>query len=198
MALADLNRSNDTPIATNFLSTIVSKEWPTLPLRVPSTTPEYLGDVTYNWPYNGLVGNDVNVATANATGYYEPKNQGNKANMLGDANRLAVDITTPSGWIDPKEPYGPAPVPTLTGLVPDSRVVAPTDDLSLVIIGTNFMPSSEIWFANHFERVTYVSPVQLQTLLRGTVFTGPGVVTVAVINDGIPSNTQNFTFTPAP
>jgi hypothetical protein len=168
------------------------------PVSSADITPEYLGNVTYNWPYNGLVGNDVNVATANATGPYEPKNQGNKANIMGNQNRLAVDITTPSGWIDPREPYGPAAVPTLTGLVPDNRVVAPTDDLSVVLVGTNFMPSSQIEVAGQIERTTYVSPVQLQTLFRGTVFTGPGVLPVRVFNDDRPSNSRDFTITPAP
>jgi hypothetical protein len=168
-----------------------------LPITRAMVTPAYLGDVTYNWPYNGLYGNDVNVATANATGPYEPKNQGNKANMLGDANRLAVDITTPSGWIDPKEGYGPAPTPTLTGLIPSSRVVAPTDDLSVELIGSNFMPSSQIEVAGHIERTTYVSPSVLKTLFRGTVFTGPGVLPVRVFNDDKASGVQNFTITAA-
>jgi hypothetical protein len=172
------------------------------PLPPEAYLPAYVPVVSYNWPYNGepwtgRPGNDVNVATANATGPYEPKNQGNKANMLGDANRLAVDITTPSGWIGPGEGYKPPPTPTLTALVPDTRVIAPTDDLSVQLIGTNFMPSSQIFFAGHFERTTYVSPTELRTLIRGDVFTGPDVVAVGVINDNIPSNALNFAFTAA-
>ncbi len=171
-----------------------------MPLPPGAYIPAYLGDVTYNWPYNGLPwtgepGNDVNVATANATGPYEPKNQGNKANILGDANRLAVDITTPSGWIDPLEPYAAAPTPTLSGLIPNTRVVAPTDDLSVVVNGTNFMPSSQIEVAGHIERTTYISPTELRTLFRGTVFTGPGTLPVRVLNAGVASGVQNFTIT---
>lgn len=198
MALANLNRAQDAQVATNMLSTIVPKDFPTNPVPPPAGTlvPPYLGSVSYNWPYNGLPGNDVNVATANATGAYEPKNQGNKANMLGDANRLAVDVTTPSGWIDPAEPYGVAPTPTLGSLVPPSRVVAPTADLSLVINGTNFMPSSQILFAGHYERVTYISPTELRTLIRGTMFTGVDpAIPVQVINGGVASNTVNFAIT---
>lgn len=174
-----------------------------MPLPPAAYVPAYLGNVTYDWPYNGIPatgepGNDVNVATANATGYYEPKNQGNKANILGDANRLAVDITTPSGWIDPLEPYAAAPTPTLTGLIPNTRVVAPTDDLSVELIGSNFMPSSQIEIAGHIERTTYVSQGVLKTLFRGTVFTGPDVLPVRVFNADKPSNVQNFNITAAP
>jgi len=190
MALANLNRAQDVQVPTN-------KDFPTNPVPPPAGTlvPPYLGDVSYNWPYNGLQGNDVNVATANATGPYEPKNQGNKANMLGDANRLAVDITTPSGWIDPLEPYGAAPLPTLTSLVPPTRVAAPTADLSLVLNGTNFMPSSQIEMAGHIERTTYISPTELRTIVKGTSFGGAGNIAVRVFNDNRPSAVVNFVIT---
>jgi len=194
MALFDLNRAGDTPIATLKLSTIVPKNWHRFPPRTQPMTPAYLGDVSYSWPYNGIEGDDVNVATANATGAYEPKNQGNKANMVG--NTLAVDITTPRGWVDPLEPYGPPATPTLASLNPTSRVVAPTADLSLTLTGTNFMPSSQIKFAGNFERTTYVSPTELKTLIRGTMFTGVDpAIPVQVVNGGIASNIVNFAIT---
>src|SRR5688572_10198114 len=136
MALFNLNRSNDTPIATLLLSTIVPEVWPTLPAVQSGAPPAYLGNVSYVWPYNGLSGDDVNVATANATGPYEPKNQGNKSNMMGAANVLAVDITTPRGWIDPLEPYAQAPLPTLTSLDPPS-LAAIHPDTPIALIGTN-------------------------------------------------------------
>ena len=168
------------------------------PVNSADVTPAYLGNVTYNWPYNGLVGDDVNVATANATGPYEPKNQGNKANILGAQNVLAVDITEPRGWIGPKEPYGPPATPTLTALNPTSRVVAPTNDLTLVLTGTNFMASSQVEFAGNIERCTFVSPTELRTLIRGTMFTGPDpAIPVRVINGGVASGVRTFAITAA-
>ena len=169
-----------------------------LPITAAMVTPEYLGDVSYNWPYNGLSGDDVNVATANATGPYEPKNQGNKADILGV--NMAVDITSPRGWVDPLEPYGPAPTPTVTSLNPTSRVVAPTDDVVLHVIGTNFLKGSIIYFgaSSDGERTTYVSPTELTTVLRGDLFTGVDpAVPVKVSNAGKMSNIVNFAFTAA-
>lgn len=178
----------------------------TYPLPLPPAIPVYLGDVTYNWPYNGIgpsapggtqPGADVNLFTANATGPYEPRNQGNKANMVG--GMLAVDITTPAGWIDPLEPYGQPPLPTLTGINPTSRVVAPTDDITMVLTGTNFMPSSQVYIAGNPERTTYVSPTELRTIIRGTVFTGVDpAIPVLVSNAGRQSGSQNFAITAAP
>ena len=77
--------------------------------------------------------------------------------MLGV--NMAVDVTTPRGWVDPLEPYGPAPTPTVASLNPTSRVVAPTDDLILHVIGTNFIKGSIIYFgaSSDGERTTYVS-----------------------------------------
>ena len=168
-----------------------------LPLPPEDYIPQYLGSVTYNWPYNGLVGdpelpgNDVNVATANATGSYEPKNQGNKASMLGLP--LAADITTPSGWIDPKEPYGPPATPTLTSFDPPTLASPVTEDVQLKLIGTNFMASSQIEWSGVSDRTTFVSPTELRTIIRAGH--GAGVIPVRVINPGRPSNTLNFTIT---
>jgi hypothetical protein len=196
MALADLNRANDTPIATLKLAEITPKNWRKFPPRASSTDPINVPSVSYSWPYNGISGDDVNVATANATGPYEPKNQGNKANMLGAQNRLAVDITTPRGWIDPAEPYGPPATPTLASINPTSRVVAPTTDIVMTLTGTNFMPSSQITIGGNPERTTYVSPTQLTTIIRGSVFTGVDpAIPVQVFNADKGSGTVNFAIT---
>lgn len=170
-----------------------------LPLPPASYIPAYLGDVTYDWPYNGVPstgqpGNDVNVATANATGYYEPKNQGNKASMLG--LRLAVDLTTPSGWVDPQEPYGPAPTPVLDSLDPPSVAIPVTEDFVLHFHGSNFMPSSQIEWNGVPDRTTFVSETEVTTIVRASGW-GPGVVPVAVWNANKRSALAPFTFTAA-
>lgn len=155
---------------------------------------QYLGSVTFDWPFNGLEGDDVNVATANATGPFEPRNQGNRANMMGET--LAIDVTTTRGWIDPLEPYGPPPTPVLASLDPPSRVVAPTDDLVLRIIGTGFLGISRIEFAGNIERTTFVSPTELTTIIRGDLFTGADpAIPVRVINAGVASNELDFAIT---
>ena len=192
MALFDLNRAGDTPIATLKLSTIVPKNWHRFPPRTQPMTPAYLGDVSYSWPYNGIEGDDVNVATANATGAYEPKNQGNKANMVG--NTLAVDITTPRGWVDPLEPYGPPATPTLASLNPPS-LAAVHPDTSVALIGTNFMASSQIIMNGNPERTTFISPTELRTIVKATSFTAPGNVPVQVNNAGKLSAVVNLVIT---
>ena len=182
----------------NLMSIDPQVNWRRYPVPPPpgSWTPAYVPVVSYSWPYNGLSGDDVNVATANATGPYEPKNQGNKSNMLGAQNPLAVDITTPRGWIDPAEPYAPPATPTLASINPTSRVVAPTTDLVMTLTGTNFMPSSQITIAGKPERTTYVSPTQLTTIIRGTVFTGVDpAIPVRVFNADKGSGTVNFAIT---
>lgn len=195
MALFDLNRSNDTPIATLKLAEIVPEVWPTLPDVQSGEAPEYLGDVTYNWPYNGSFGDDVNMATANATGYYEPKNQGNKASIMGLP--LAVDITTPRGWIDPLEPYAPPPTPTLTSLDPASIALPQTNDVLLHIHGTNFMPSSQLLWNGGPDRATFISPTELTTIIRGGPATTPYSAEVKVLNAGVASNALTLEFTAA-
>jgi hypothetical protein len=153
--------------------------------------------VSYNWPVNGIEGDDVNVATANATAEYYPRNQGNKADMIGTT--LAVDVTTPRGWIGPQDPYAPPVTPTLASLDPVSRVVAPTDDMVLTATGSDFLPSSVIEFAGNVERTTYVSPTQLTTIIRGDMFTGPDpAIPVRVLTAGLASDPLTFEITAAP
>lgn len=164
------------------------------PITVAMTTPPFLGAVSYDWPYNGLVGDDVNVATANATGDYAPKNQGQKSNMLGAENPLAIDITTPRGWIDPLEAYGQAPLPTLTSLNPAS-IAAVHEDTSVALIGTNFMPSSQIIMNGNVERTTFISATELRTIVKATSFIEAGSVPVQVSNDGRLSAIVNLTIT---
>lgn len=102
----DLNRAQDTPVATLKLSEIVPENWHRFPPPVEDMTPEYVPVITY---YGGAVGDDVSEATANATDDYTPRTQADKAATLGVG--MAVDVTTPRGWIDPHEPYGPPPEP---------------------------------------------------------------------------------------
>ena len=115
--------------------------------------------------------------------------------MLGDANRLAVDITEPSGWIGPLEPYAAAPQPTLTGLNP-STLAAVHPDTVMVLTGTNFMASSQIEIAGHIERTTYVSPTTLQTIIRSTAFSGVDpAIPVRVFNANKVTATITFAVT---
>ncbi len=114
--------------------------------------------------------------------------------MLGAANTLAVDITTPRGWIDPQEPYGQPPLPTLTSLNPAS-LAAVHLDTPVSPIGTNFMPSSMIIMNGNPERTTFISSTELRTIVLASSFTAPATIPVQVNNAGRLSGTVNLVIT---
>src|SRR5882672_8263961 len=107
MALFDLNRAGDTPIATLMLASIMPKDWPTLPAVQPGQPPIYVPVVAFA---GGAVGDDVSVATANATTAYTPRTQAEKATLMVPPGSLAVDIARPRGYLEPDDPYS-TPVP---------------------------------------------------------------------------------------
>jgi hypothetical protein len=167
MALFDLNRAQDTPIATLKLAEIAPTNWRRFPPRVQSAAPAYVPVVAFN---GGLTGDEVSVAAANSTDTYKPVNQAHKAALLGVP--LAVDITTPRGWIDPAEPYNAAPVPVLSSIAPTTSAKGPGAAFTLTCTGSGFLPSSVILFGNNpaGERTTYVSPTSLTTIIQRDLF----------------------------
>ena len=215
MAQFDLNRSNDTAIATQLLNEITPEVWPTLPLPVDDMDPanDRAGLPSYadmsGWA-GGADGDDVNVASAtqsiidasgrSASFPYVPVNQGHKAEIMVPPTPLAVDVTTPRGWIGPLDPYGPAPTPTITAIDPTSSPVGPGDSFVLTVTGTNFLPGSIILFGNNplGERTTFVSETELTTIIRRDLFPNPDpAVKVRVSTGGVVSNEVDFAFTVA-
>ena len=167
MALFDLNRAGETPIATLKLAEIATKNWRKFPPPALPNSPVNVPVVAFN---GGLTGDEVSVAAANSTTTYSPVNQAHKAALTGVP--LAVDITTPRGWIDPAEPYNAAPVPVLSSIAPTTSAKGPGAAFTLTATGTGFLPSSVILFGNNpnGERTTYVSPTTLTTIIQRDLF----------------------------
>jgi hypothetical protein len=170
----------------------MSQRYP-VPAPPGTLTPAYVPVITY---YGGAYGDDVAVSTANVTNDFAPKTQVEKAAIVGMP--IAQDVTSPRGWIDPGEPYGPAPVspaddPTITSLSPNTGVSGGAP-IWVTITGTKFTPWSQVetgGVVTPYSR--YVSPTRIDMLEdpRST----PGIVVVKVIDHGVKSNGSNFTFT---
>ena len=114
------------------------------------------------------------------------------------ASTLAQDVTSPRGWIEPREPYGPAPVspaddPTITSLTPNTAVAGVTP-IWVKITGTKFTQWSTVETGNVVTPyLKYISPTRIDVLMdpRST----PGIVVVKVIDHGVKSTGSDFTFT---
>lgn len=214
MAQFDLNRSNDTPIATLLLNEIAPEIWPTLPLPVADMDPANpnFGKPRYDsmtdWA-GGTEGDDVSGATASQSVAsaapttvepYVPVNQAHKGEIMVPPTALAVDVTTPRGWIGPLDPYGPAPVPVLTAIDPTEHEVGPGDPFVLTVTGSDFLPGSIIVFGNNplGERTTFVSSTELTTIIQPDLFPNPDpAVVVKVRTADQESDEIAFAFTPA-
>lgn len=215
MALADLNRSNDTPIATLMLSTIVPRDFPTNPAVIGSLAdanpnavkPRYSGAGAASDWQGGAVGDDVDVATANtpnvdlnnkAVANYAPRNQAGKAALMVPPGTLAVDVARARGWIAPWEPYAghssPPAAPVITSLAPNTAVAGVGPALVVDITGTGFTPWSTVLSGNYPIPSVYISP----TLLRIAQFpknSVAGTVQVVVIDHDVNSAPSDFVFT---
>jgi hypothetical protein len=224
MALFDLNRAQDTPVSTLKLAEIAPKNWHRYPTPISKAMTDEIYVPAYTW--NGGAFGDETVAETNvlvddqAIGDYGPRNLTEKMAWPGAPNSVvpSEDITdgqaitaiadytastvvnSPRGWIDPNEPYGPAPVsptddPTVTSLTPNTGVAgAGEPPIWVKITGTKFTPFSTVETGGvNTPYSKYVSATRIDMLQdpRST----PGTVSVKVIDHGVKSNGVNFTFT---
>lgn len=89
---------------------------------------------------------------------------------------------------------GIASIPTITSLTPSS-VVLGSPSFDLHVIGTGFTSSSIIVFNGSEEPTTYASATELTTGVDMSTAVTPIVVPVAVLNDGVMSDSMDFAFT---
>jgi hypothetical protein len=84
----------------------------------------------------------------------------------------------------------------VAGTYPVTRVIGPTDDVVLHVIGSGFTRDSVINFGNYIdENTVYVSGTELTTIITGSLFTGiDPAVPIAVHNGDIYSNVIFFAF----
>lgn len=195
MALMDLNRAQDTPIATLKLSTIVPKDWHRYPPRVAAMTPVYVPAVAYT---QGDFGDDVDEASANTTTPYTPTNQ--EAKAIATGNTMAKDISRPRGYIEPRTPYPtvgfvPPAGPVITTITP-STAPASTGKLVALVVGTGFTP----WTIMRSQgrsvqfKAEYISPTLMQ-LLVDTNLAPPGTYGIQAVDHDIESVASNFILT---
>jgi hypothetical protein len=191
MALFDLNRSNDTPIATLQVASITPVNWHKFPPAIQPSNPIYVPVVSFA---GGAVGDDVDTADAASTDTYSPRNQAQKATLLGTT--LAVDIGRARGYLEPDDPYStPVPAaPVITSLAPNTAVAGTDPNLVVTITGTGFTPWSTVLSGNFPIPVRYISPTKLEILQKPKASVA-GTVQVVVIDHGVKSAPSNFVFT---
>lgn len=192
LQLFDLNRAGDTPITTLKLSEITPTDWPKPTLPVANATPIYVPTVSYS---GGAVGDDVDQATANATGSYTPRTQTEKASLMVPPGSLAVDIARPRGYLEPDDPYStPVPAaPVITSLAPNTAVAGQPSVLC-VITGTGFTAWSTVTSGGVGIPVKYISPTKLQ-IIQNALYSVAGTVQVVVTDHNVRSAPSNFVFT---
>lgn len=207
MALADLNRAQDTPVATFKLSTITPEVFPTLPAVMPSTDRADVPVVSFT---GGVIGEDpglpvegnVPFSTANATNDYTPRSQFEKTEAGGvyEGNEGVVDVGRDRGWIAPRDPYSAKPVspdddPVVTSIAP-STAAASVLPIMVTITGENFTPFSKVYTGGANlpdQSAVYVSPTEMQVPIWAAE---AGTVSVAVEDHSVMSNTDvDFTVT---
>ena len=200
-----VRRAQDPVLAVAVTSEITPKNWHRFPpVGIPAGgfPPAYVR--TNTW-VGGAYGDDVDQSTANALvddlgrGDYAPRTQAAKATALGTT--IAKDVTSPRGWVDPGEPYGPAPVspaddPTISSLAPATAVAAAgAQPVWVTITGTKFTQYSTVETGNVYTPYHhYISPTKMAVLMDPGR-SQPGIVVVKVIDHGVKSAGANFTFT---
>jgi hypothetical protein len=194
-----VRRAQDPVLATAVHSEITPVNWHRFPGGVPAGgyPPINVPTVTYN---GGAYG-DENQSTTNSTGAYTPRTHADKAAAMAPPLTVAKDVTSPRGWIDPNEPYGPAPVsptddPTISSLAPNTAVAGGiVQPLWVTITGTKFTQYSTVETGNVYTPYhKYISPTKM-ALLMDPGRSVPGIVVVKVIDHGVKSAGANFTFT---
>jgi hypothetical protein len=170
MAQFDLNRSNDTPIATLKLNEITPVNWHRFPSPLTGTMltdanpneakPRYTAAAQATDWAGGARGDDVDtstaaVALANSSGAaneanYAPRTQAAKLAVgnLTPGTVLATDVARARGWIEPGQRYPVAgdpalAAPVVTSIAPNTAA-AGSNPVWVVITGTGFTPWSTV------------------------------------------------------
>lgn len=116
----------------------------------------------------------------------------------------AFFVCLPIGAVHAVDPVSPgtgknSPTPNISTISPIS-VVAGSPQITLDIRGNNFILSSQATFNGQNVFTTIISPQQVQALITADKLVTAGSFPVRIVNsatEGGPSNTLNFTVTPA-
>lgn len=124
---------------------------------------------------------------------------GKSAEITGPATvRVSTDVPG-SVLIDGepiiKPPPSPDVAPVVTSLSPDEAVAGDPTDIVMSVIGTGFGAGSIIVFNGWDEPTTFVSPTEVTTGVKPSLFVVPADCPVAVRNGSAMSNEVIFSFT---
>jgi IPT/TIG domain len=205
MALQDLNRAADTPIATLKVAEITPKNWHKFPPAIatpipPAYVPAFTsaGGAPLTAPFTPVEhGSATVIVDDRGVGDYMPRTQSDKATALGTT--FADPINTPFGSIGPRDPYplagAPAPAaPVISSLSPST---APVGQPSIIVkvIGTGFTPYSVVEVGGtNYAPTQYVSATELRFPVD-TRKSVPGTIDVKVLDHNIKSAASPFVFT---
>lgn len=206
LQLFDLNRANDTPIATLMLSEIApGTRRPLLPdagstrVFIPQFTTE-----------GGAVGDDVDQATATAmvdistpnaplTSFPQPGSPRNLAERAANTgNTLSVDVARARGRVAPYQPYPvasdpPLPPPVITTLTPATAAIN-TDTVVVTITGTGFSNWSTVSSGGFPIPSQFVDSTHLRIIQKPWASV-PGTVQIVVTDHNVRSAPADFVFT---
>ncbi len=83
------------------------------------------------------------------------------------------------------------PVPTITGFTP-TTATATTGTSTLTVNGSNFVPSSQVFFDTTGLTTAFVSATQVNTTIPAGLLTTPGTANITVVNPGPGGGTSNI------
>jgi len=167
----------------------MSQSFP-LPITQAMVTPAYVPVITYK---GGQSGDDVFQSSANSTVSYSPRTQAQKAGQLGVG--MAVDVTTPRGWIDPLEPYAAPPAaPVLTSIAPTTGVHGAAA-MEVTLTGSGFTPGSAVYTGGVLTPFyEYVSSIEMKVTID-LLNSVAGIIDIKVVDHGMLSVARQYTIT---
>jgi hypothetical protein len=115
---------------------------------------------------------------------------------INEPGRSRLVSHTPVSINEPPDLPDNVPAPVLTALSPDTAAIG-DPSFTLYVTGDNFFPGSIILFGDEDEPTTLEEDGRLSTGVDMSVWHGPDVLEVRVINGEMLSNVLQFTFTEA-
>jgi hypothetical protein len=225
MALHDLNRAQDTAVATLKVADIVPRDWPTnpAPITAAATTPSYVPVYTWNGgapltaPHTPVEHGSANVLVDDrGIGDYTPRTQSDVATLPGSAANpaksfagsavpsdpdftLSVPINTPFGSIEPADPYPKAgdasPGAPTLTTLTPNTAVVGQPSIIVKATGTNFTPYSVVEVGGTNYAPTTYVSATELRFPVDTMRSVPGVISVKVLEHNLKTAAVNFTFT---
>jgi hypothetical protein len=152
--------------------------------------------------YLRIVGGTPTTVSIGGTAIDSPKIEvadGETADITGPVTVRVTSDVPGSVLIDgePVDPGAPVPdvAPVISSLSPSTAVAGDASDVTLIVTGDGYLPNSILMFGGLDEPTTFVSPTEVSTIVKCSLFVNPDDVAVNVRNGSAISNELTFTFT---